>query len=171
MREVLGSAVRRGRLVALAGLLALVAAGCGGKYTPVAVRGVVTLDGEPVEGATVYFYAIGDEREGRPAQGTTDRKGEYRLSTLGNEDGALRGEYKVVIHKYVPSQPKLKMPDFPDTLEGRNEKADWIYRNYEAKGIQPFKNALPEKYADSGRTPLTCKVTGRKTADFELFSK
>jgi hypothetical protein len=158
-----------GRPLRLAGLamLLLAAAGCG-KYTPVPVSGEVTLDGQAVEGATVYFYAVGDAREGRPAFGTTDKEGKFRLSTMGNDDGALRREYKVVIAKYVPTNPNLKMPDFPNTPEGRTERQDFIYKNFEAKGIQPFKNILPGKYGDSNTTPLTCNVTGRMTVKFEL---
>src|SRR5262245_38938119 len=100
-------------------LLSALGAGCGGKYTPVPVSGVVTLDGAPVEGATVLFYAVGDEKDGRPAHGTTNKAGEFRLSTLGKEDGALPRRYKVVVTKYVPTNPNLKIPDFPDTPEGR----------------------------------------------------
>lgn len=151
--------------------LALAAVGCGGKYTPVPVNGVVTLDGKAVEGATVYFYAVGDEREGRPAQGVTDKSGEFYLSTMKDGDGALRREYKVVIHKYVPSRPNLKMPDFPNTVEGQAAKQDFIYNNFEAKGIQPFKNSLPDKYGDTNSTPLSCSVKGRMSVKFELTSK
>src|SRR5438067_11098108 len=165
MREAQRHPVRPGRPLRRAGWLVclLAAAGCGGKYTPVAVSGVVTLDGKPVEGATVYFYAVGDERDGRPAHGTTDKEGAFRLSTLGDEDGALRRRYKVVIAKYVPTLPNLKIPDFPDTLEGRNARSDFLDRNFAAKGIQPFKNALPARYGDSNTTPLECDVTARAT--------
>jgi len=151
-------------------LLLLAATGCGGKYTPVPVSGEVTLDGKAVEGATVYFYVVGDEKEGRPAFGTTDKEGKFRLSTMGNEDGALKREYKVVITRYVPNG--LKIPNFPDTVEGKAQKDDFIYRNFEAKGIPPFKNVLPPKYGDSNTTPLTCKVTGKmEDLKFELSSK
>jgi Domain of unknown function (DUF6795) len=159
--------LRPARLVGLA-LLGLAAAGCGGRYTPVSVSGVVTLNGEPVEGATVYFYATGDEMDGRPAFGTTDKEGRFRLSTMGNEDGALRREYKVVIHKYVPTLPNLKIPEFPDTPEGQADRQDFMYKHFEAKGIPPFKNALPVKYGDSKTTPLTCNVTGKTTVEFDL---
>jgi hypothetical protein len=163
---------RQGRpaLAAALAVLTLAAAGCADKYAPVSVSGVVTLEGKPVEGATVYFYAVGDAHDGRPAHGTTDKDGAFRLSTLGDGDGALRRNYKVVVVKYVPTLPNLKIPDFPDTLEGRNARSDFMYLNFEAKGIQPFKNALPGKYGDSNTTPLTCNVTGRTTVKFELTS-
>jgi hypothetical protein len=173
MREALSYSLRPGRFLGLAGLLILLlaAAGCRGKYTPVPVSGVVTLDGKPVEGATVYFYAVGDDKEGRLAQGATDENGEFKLSTMKEGDGALRREYKVVIVKYVSSRPNLKMPNFPDTPEGKVAQQDFMYRNFEAKGIQPFKNALPPKYENSNTTPLTCNVEGRMEVKFDLTSK
>jgi hypothetical protein len=152
-------------------ILLLAAAGCGGKYTPVPVSGVVTLDGKPVEGAVVTFYAIGDAKEGRQAQGETDKNGAFSLTTLKEGDGALPGEYKVVINKFVPTRPNLKIPNFPDTPDGKAARDDFMYRNFEEKGIPPFKTALPAKYADSNSTPLTCTVTGKTEVTFELTSK
>jgi hypothetical protein len=174
MRAIPGRTPPPGRPFRPAGLaviLVAAAAGCGGKYTPVPVGGTVTLDGQPVEGATVYFYAVGDEKDGRTAQGTTDKNGEFRLSTLGTDDGALPRRYKVVVTKYVPNQPNLKIPDFPDTVEGREAKQDFMYKNFEEKGIQPFRNALPAKYGDSKSTPLEYNITESTTVKLELTSK
>lgn len=160
------------RLVGLVGLALLLAvAGCSSKYTPVPVSGEVTLDGQPVDGATVYFYAVGDAKEGRPATGQTDKEGKFRLSTLGTNDGALPGTYKVVVAKYVPTNPNLKIPDFPNTPEGKAQRDDFMYRNFEAKGIQPFKSSLPDKYGSSDKTPLNCEVSHSTTVKLELTSK
>ncbi len=161
---------RRARRIGLA-LLLLAVAGCSGRYTPVPVSGVVTLDDKPVEGAMVYFYAVGDDKEGRPAFGSTDKEGRFRLSTMGHEDGALRRQYKVVVHKFIPTLPNLKTPDFPNTPEGKAQRDDFNYRNFEAKGIQPYKNALPAKYGNSETTPLSSNVTGKTTVKLELSSK
>lgn len=162
--------IRRMMRSAVLGLLFLGAAGCGNK--PVQVSGIVTLDGQPVKEAMVFFYPIGDGKEGRMAAGGTDASGKYELSTLGVADGAFRREYKVVIHKYVPNRPK-KMPEMPpaDTPEGIAARQDFNYWAYESKGIQPFKNSLPDKYGDEKTTTLTCNVTGSMTADFPLVSK
>jgi hypothetical protein len=156
---------KRGWL-ALAALLVLAAAGCGGKHIPVAVSGVVTLNGKPVEGATVTFYIVGGGQEGRPATGRTDVSGAFRLNTMGNEDGALPGEYKVVIAKWVPALPNLKIPDFPKTPEGRAQREEFLYRAY---GDRPRgKNVLPTPYGDPNTTPLTATVNGKTTVNFEL---
>src|SRR5947209_3031632 len=107
--------VRRVVLLAALGL----AAGCGGPHTPVRVEGVVTLDGNPVEGAAISFLSeAGDGKEGRMAYGTTDGEGVFRLTTLKPDDGALPGTYKVLVTKSVPVPPGVKVPNFPNTLEG-----------------------------------------------------
>jgi hypothetical protein len=156
---------KRGR-GALAAALLLAAAGCGDPHTPVSVSGVVTLEGKPVEGATVAFYAAAGGPEGRPALGRTDADGAFRLNTLGDADGALPGEYKVVISKWVPGLPDLKVPDFPNTPEGRAQREDFLYRAYGERPRQ--KNTLPPRYGDLNTTPLTARVSGATTVKFEL---
>lgn len=173
MREIGGRFPRR-RWLRSAGILVVLglAIGCNKRYTPVPVSGVVLLDGAPLEGANVNFYPVGDEKDGGTAMGVTNEKGEFQLSSFGKNDGALPRKYKVVISKFVPSQPNLKMPDFPNTLEGRNAKQDFMYENFEKKGIQPFISALPAIYSDSNTTPLECDVKGKMSGvKFELSSK
>lgn len=146
----------------------LCAAGCAAKK-PVPVSGTVTLDGQPVKEAAVYFYAVGgDHKQSRMAAGITDEHGKFDLSTLGDKDGAFPRQYKVVIQKYVLSVP---VPDFPNTVDGRAARREWFYENVESKGIQPYKNSLPEKYAHLNSTTLECNVTGPTTVDFPLTSK
>jgi len=72
----------------------------GGKAGPAAegpqlapVDGVLTLDGQPVAGATLQFIP----KEGRPAVGRTDQNGKYALTTFVDGDGALPGTYRVAI--------------------------------------------------------------------------
>src|SRR5262249_29630685 len=84
-------------------LLALAACGCGGRKGPVAVAGVVLLDGKPVAGATVSFLPTGET--GRPATGLTDGQGVFRLTTSDKGDGALPGDYRVVVARLVPKAP------------------------------------------------------------------
>jgi hypothetical protein len=159
------------RILPLVGLIVLLdaATGCESSRTPVSVSGTVTLDGKPVEGATVTFHLVRDNKEGRTATGQTDKTGTFRLKT-GNEDGAPPGEYKVVITKSVLADPKLKMPDFPDTPEGRNQRDHFVWKHY-GDDNPPYKNSLPDIYGDSKTTPLTCKVPGDGPVHFPLTSK
>ena len=102
---------RQGRfgrsLAALGGLLLV--AGCSGSNRPslAPVSGVVTWRGDPVAGAEVMFMPTG----GRPATGTTDADGRYRLSTFAKDDGALVGRHKVTITKRVPINDQPYAPE------------------------------------------------------------
>ena len=75
--------------------------GCGGsKYPPTfKTTGTVTLDGKPIEGATVSFYPDGTNK---PANGETDASGQYQMSSFNKNDGATVGSFRVTVQK----QPK-----------------------------------------------------------------
>lgn len=92
-----------GRLIGWVGVLAVALAvvGCGPSgpvLTP--VNGVVTLEGEPLEGAVVLFQP---EEGGKPATGLTDAAGAFTLTTFEPGDGAQVGVNSVAITKELPS--------------------------------------------------------------------
>jgi hypothetical protein len=75
---------------ALFGLLS----GCGGGEMNVApVAGIVTLDGKPLERASVLFLP----EEGRPSFGVTDSDGYYTLIYSHKENGAEVGPCTVQV--------------------------------------------------------------------------
>jgi len=82
----------------VAGLL--VWAGCGdpGAGATAKVEGTVTLDGAPVPNAQVGFNpAPGSKTGGRPAIGTADSSGKFKLSSFKPNDGAMPGNYLVTV--------------------------------------------------------------------------
>lgn len=81
-------------LVSFLSAVMLTTVGCGSAGKTFKVEGVVTLDGKPLPGATVSFMPEG---EGHAASGRTDADGSFRLTTFRTDDGALPGNYKVVI--------------------------------------------------------------------------
>src|SRR5215470_16755269 len=87
----------RVRVITLACLLvsAAVVAGCG-RAKAVKTSGVVTLDGQPVEGALVKFIPV-DAAKGSVASGVTGQDGKFRLTTTNPNDGAVPGEYIVLV--------------------------------------------------------------------------
>ncbi len=91
---------RSAMLVVAVGMLATLP-GCGGKKLP-GVSGTVTLDGEPVEKATVMFIP-GAGNPGRMSVGVTDSGGHYTALYSTTSTGIAPGKYKVVISTY--SQP------------------------------------------------------------------
>ncbi|MCC9607738.1 carboxypeptidase-like regulatory domain-containing protein [Blastopirellula sp. JC732] len=87
------------RCLWIAGLLAVV--GCepntgGFDYAP--VSGTVTVNGRPLEGATVAFAPQGESlNTGRPSLAQTDADGHFQLQTVNGIDGAVIGRHLVAI--------------------------------------------------------------------------
>lgn len=131
-------------VLALAPLLA----GCGGGPRPVKVSGTLTLDGKPVEGVTVQFVPTGGA--GRPAAALTRADGGFDLTTHENGDGALPGDYKVVV-KY---NPPVETGPAQSTEQGMQEA---MKQQAKMKRQKP-KYVIPPTYSDSSKTPLQQKV-------------
>ncbi|MFG0332315.1 MAG: carboxypeptidase regulatory-like domain-containing protein [Maioricimonas sp. JB049] len=135
-------------------LLSLAAAGCGGssgdKWTEgrpetVRVTGVVTLNGEPLDGATVAFEPQGGVHA---AYGRTDEKGRFVLTTFVDGDGAVAGGYVVSIRKSeVVTTPNPQDPNGPPL------KSEQI-------------NYVPEKYTRSRTSELDALVSSGGKNDF-----
>jgi hypothetical protein len=75
-------------------------AGCGGmeKFDTTPTKGIVLCNGDPVEGAIVFFEPLksGDSGlVGKSAVGRTDAKGEFVLTTYDEGDGAVIGRHRV----------------------------------------------------------------------------
>jgi hypothetical protein len=140
-------------------LLVVGVCGCGNDATrqaTVPVTGVVTYNGEPVEGAAVVFGAASGQD--RPATGTTDASGRFSLTTYEQGDGAIAGRFTVAISK-------------TETVGGMTE--DEEHAAIEAgQQVKPAETVdrLPEKYKDGIGSGLTAEVeAGRENHfDFEL---
>jgi hypothetical protein len=128
-------------LAALA--VAAAAVGCGGSTGR--VSGVVTLNGQPLEGATVTFSpASGDGGGVGGSTGKTDAQGRYTLRTVfGDKSGAAVGKHKVTISLYKEN------PTNPD---------------------QAGQELVPARYSDPAKSELTCDVPsgGIDKANFDL---
>lgn len=73
--------------------LAIPGCGSGGKLAT--VRGKVTLNGQPLQGALVEFQPT--DPEGSPSSGLTDAEGRYELMYTFDKPGAAPGEHVVSI--------------------------------------------------------------------------
>ncbi|MDZ7618744.1 MAG: hypothetical protein U1E05_17200, partial [Patescibacteria group bacterium] len=104
------------------------------------VRGVVTLDGQPVAGAAVMFMP---NSGGRPAIGVTDKDGGFSLQTETPGDGALLGEHAVT----VTLQETSGIATDPDGLSGEI-----------APGGIRIKWIVPQRYSDPKTSNLTATV-------------
>ena len=122
--------------------LLLVLPACGGSgVNTVPVTGRVTYRGSPLKCGTITFSPE-DKTTGRAAWGTIDAEGNYALTTIRANDGALPGEYRVAVLSFIPGT---------ETALSRG------------------KPAVPQKYSEHTTSELTATVGDRATtANFDL---
>ena len=118
------------------------------------VSGTVTLDGSPVEGASISFTPDGS---GQSAYGVSAADGTYSLSILGGEagKGTLAGDYIVTVSKIVEESTGKQEPDPNEPSQMREQKI--------------AKDVLPLKYKNAKSSPLKVTVApGGSTIDLAL---
>ncbi|UUO05176.1 carboxypeptidase regulatory-like domain-containing protein [Blastopirellula sp. J2-11] len=143
-QQILISYARLSGVVAL--VLAALTVGCSKPPGPETgyVTGVVTLDGKPIDNATVKFEPV----NARPSVGFTDADGRYDLIYTASRNGAVLGEHQV------------RITTANDAGGG--------------EGGQPLvtasKETVPVKY--NVKTELTAQVdAGSNTINFDLKTK
>lgn len=166
------SCFQRRVLLAAGSCLLVGVLGCGGDHRParVPVSGVVTMGGDPVEGALVTFMP--KTPEGEAATGTTDASGKYVLTTFERADGAVPAEYSVKVAKYEAYTVPLN--NGPQGASDENvEFSDEAYAaGYDApeegEVVSGPKNLLPEKYADPSKSGLEYVVTDGENNTYDI---
>ena len=89
-------------VLSVACLLLLALPGCGGSgLDTVPVTGRVTYQGAPLASGTITF-APEEPKVGRAAWGYLDAEGQYSLTTVRMNDGALPGNYRVAVISFIP---------------------------------------------------------------------
>ena len=142
---------RRLRQCVLLFMAAVVGCGPTSQYPPLGrVGGVVTLDGQPVEGASVSFFP----EQGRSSTSTTDAQGRYDLIYVGSVWGATIGSHRVAIQKVV-QDPKYVPYPLEQSINDPGPK---------------IVNLLPARFAGT-KSELSAVVSkGKNTIDFHLES-
>lgn len=146
--------------------------GCGGSGFPQTykVSGTVKQSGKPVDGALVTFLS---SEGGKSAVGSTNDKGEFKLSTFGPGDGALPGSYKVTITKTSTPPPAAGPALQPGVIASGDIGDDYApptgNEGGKGSGSAP-KNLLPAKYASESTSGLIATVgpTDSNNFDFDL---
>jgi len=135
----------------------LVFGGCGGRSAKVEyVEGVLTLGGQPLEGAAITFHPKNGDGNEAAAFGHSDASGGYKLSSVNGEPerGAIAGEYVITVSKIEENDPRAGMS----------------YEEATMSRLQPTRRELvPAVYQNRERTPLSATVNkGRNTINIEL---
>jgi hypothetical protein len=150
-------------VVAATILVGVVGCGTSGPDTQ-AVQGTVTIDGAPLEGATVYFSPTGSG--GAPAAGQTGSGGVFRLTTVvagaRGGGGAVAGDYAVVIQKR--EMPAVAELSTDDPRYGGDRPS--------TESSKAIKELVPVVYGDAKTSPLQATVKkGVNAFTFEIESK
>ncbi len=142
-------------------LLLPLAVGCGGGPSVGAIpaTGIVTLDGKPLDGATVSF--VPDSDEARSASGLTDATGAFRLTSLAPGDGAVPGKYKITVSKVSSGPAEEAAPTSQEEAMKKlqeKSKAGGSSAFYSSTPSFTVKQTLPARYADSKTSGLQAEV-------------
>ena len=129
------------------------------------VRARVTLDGKPLEKASVTLVSS-DGKKNRSAFGTTDADGYVRFSTFAAEDGVAPGDYKVTVNK-APDNMKQEMDDFD---KDNPEDVKRILMLESGHYVPFMRTGLPRPYLNARDTPLSCTVPSEGELTFDLDS-
>lgn len=133
-------------------LAVLAIAGCGqdDKVKLFPVKGVVKVDGKPVQGALLTLYPKSDALKlEQSISATTKADGSFTVGTFVPEDGAPAGEYTVTIFHFPPDAQAVMM----------------------STGVVP--NLLPPQYSNPQRSGLSIHVKEEpnEVPTFELKGK
>jgi len=116
------------------------------------VKGTVTFQGKPVEGAQVIFSP---KSGGRAAIGTTDAQGVFSLTTPTSGEGTTPGECLVAITK--------------TRLEGAmtpQEANAYFLREHRPPPMPKTVQLLPQRYSDPVKSGLSATVREAGPNDF-----
>ena len=136
----------------------LLLAGCGDGSANVKVhpvRGVVNFDGQPMKGGGSIAFIPVNTTSGKTAGGEILPDGTYVLSTYGDGDGSMAGDFRVVISQVTVIEPEPTEDGQPPA-----EVIDLAV---------PEVDHIPTIYGDYEKSPLTATVKAEDNKiDFEL---
>jgi hypothetical protein len=128
----------------------LLAIGCGPGYDVVQVSGTITLDGKPLNNATILTQPIGTKEDTTPGPGSgsvTDEDGHFQLSFQHEEvDGA------------VPGDAWIKIVENPEKKASSDDSAEVV------------RSKVPLDYQEGNKVKYTIPEEGTDAMNFELKS-
>jgi hypothetical protein len=150
-------------LLAVAWLASAVGCGKAGAGKPVPLEGVLTWkDGTPIAGATVSF--VPQTEAGRPAGGLTGKDGTFELTTTNSGDGAVPGEYKVVVTKSTGQT--FDQPVAPGGGQDLVKAMKDAHARQKEKKVDA--QSIPAVYTEAKTTPLKWTVQSGQKATLKL---
>ncbi|SRR5713226_8307145 len=142
--------------------VSLTATGCSGGRKLYKVEGVVTIEGQPLTGASVVFNPM-DTSQGGTASAKTEEDGSFRLYTQNRGEGALAGDYKVTVQLFPEIEREAPKP-------GDLEAIKKMFKLTAEEKARKHPR-LPVGYGNVQTTTLTCRVPTEGTVKLDLKGK
>ena len=121
---------------------------------PVPVSGTVTVDGQPMAGASVMFMP---QSTGQPGVGVTDEAGKFRLTTGSSQEGVLPGAYKVTVTLYKVTGFVTDKDGLSGGIAPEGIREQWL---------------IPQRYSSPQTSGLTAEVRdGMEPVQLALTAK
>lgn len=169
---------RKHIVLTLALCLSLVASfGCkkGGLKGLVPLTGTVTLDGEPVEGATVMFAPETKTEESRSATAITQADGSFVAMTLQPGDGVFPGTYKISVSKMTEPRSAAEVLGKKSATSTDDKGAEGTMSDAEAAKMSYLKDEvqelMPSQYISPFTSGLSVTVEKSGVKDFKIELK
>ena len=142
--------------VALCLHVLFVLSGCGRSGLPglAPAAGIVTLNGEPVEGAVISFAPTSGTRS---ATAVSDASGKFVVTTLDYGDGIQPGEYQVIVTKKTGSSGNTSSSPEKDKDRRVNRQDGRLIVNH-----------LPLKYENRETSGLAVSISSRGNKNIAL---
>lgn len=127
----------------------------------VSAEGVLTLDGKPLEGASIVLSP--SDPAGYAASTISGTNGKFRLQSFPMKDGAVPGNYQIAVTKSVESggAGAWKPEDFGEDAAHAAESPP----------PSSLKNVLPAQYADPQTSGLSLTIPPEGLSDYEIELK
>ena len=120
-------------------------AGCGSdNVTVFPAHGTVSYLGSPMKGGGSISLVPTGGQKGKAPGGVINEDGTFTLATYGENDGAMPGEYRVVIMQSVYGEPAA-------TQDGEEPSSEPVVN-------VPEEARIPLIYADPANSPLSATI-------------
>ncbi len=123
--------------------------------------GVVTLDGEPIDGASIVFAEASGVHS---AQGLSDSKGRFSLDAFEAKKGAVPGSYKITVSKTVTVERSVNQKQMKALAEDAQHAADGGGETANVSWV----NDLPQRYAGFVTSGLEATVPEDGTSELKI---
>ena len=138
--------------LALLGVCFILLTGCGPAKNPRAIhlvlgKGLITVDGKPLVGATITFIPTEDNQFATQSVALSDIKGNFSATTFNSGDGIHPGNYLVTV----------------DCVETISHVSDEEIARAEASGVPisiktTIRSLIPTRYNSSETSGLTIEI-------------